>query len=249
MIGLGFVSLFFIGLKSNQAIPLEPSTEQPSNEEDHNDPVVSKIIVIDPGHGPLVNDDVEPVAPGSTIMKRKYGMGAVGNFTGTLEREVNLDVSLQVYDLLKVQGFTVILTRSDNTTILSNIDRVNIANDLNADLMIRIHSDSSDDTSVEGASALVPGDVGYAQPIMDISRHYAEIILNTVLDEVGMKQHGDGIFERTDQTGFNWSKVPILTLEMGFLSNEVEDHLLATEDYRTQLAQAIAHGIENCFTD
>ena len=249
MIGLGLISLFFMVPKSNQAIPIEPSVEQPSAEDENSDPVVSKIIVIDPGHGPLVNDDVEPVAPGSTIMKRKYGMGAVGNFTGTLEREVNLDVSLQVYDLLKAQGFTVILTRSDNTTILSNIDRVNIANDLNADLMIRIHSDSSDDTSVEGASALVPGDVGYAQPIMDISRHYADIILNTVLDEVGMKQHGDGIFERTDQTGFNWSKVPILTLEMGFLSNEVEDHLLATEDYRTQLAKAIAHGIENCFTD
>lgn len=243
---IGLVSFFFMIPKSSKAIDVNPSPT-PATEETTSKPIVSKIIVIDPGHGPLVNDDVEPVAPNSDVMKRKYGMGAVGNYTGTLEREINLDVSLQLEALLIEKGYNVIMTRLDQTTILSNIDRVNIANDANADLMIRIHSDSSVDTSVEGASVLVPGAVGYAIPIMDISRDYAEIVLTTLLDEVGMKQHGEGVFERTDQTGFNWSKVPIFTLEMGFLSNENEDHLLSTKEYRTTLAQAIAKGIDACF--
>lgn len=203
------------------------------------------IIVIDPGHGPWVNLDMEPVAPGSEITKRKYGIGAAGIVTGTLEREINLNVSLMVRDLLEKDGYTVIMTRTDHETISSNIDRVNLANEHNADLMIRIHSDSFHDSSIHGASMLVPGTVGYAVDIVEISRKYGEIILNTLTKEVGMKNRG--VITRTDQTGFNWSKVPIMTVELGFLSNPDEDRLLSSKDYQTQLAQALYKGIIKCF--
>lgn len=205
------------------------------------------VIVIDPGHGPWVNLDMEPIAPGSTTLKRKYGVGASGNFTGQRERDINLNVSLMLRDALTQAGFKVIMTRTDNTVISSNIDRVNIANDAQADLMIRVHSDSFKDPEVNGASMLVPADVGTAGPIVGISRKYGKIILDTLIDEVGMKRRG--LFERSDQTGFNWSKVPIMTVELGFLSNEKEDRLLATQDYRDKLAKALYDGISKCFPD
>ena len=203
------------------------------------------IIVIDPGHGPWVNLDMEPIAPGSEITKRKYGIGAAGIVTGTLEREINLNVSLMVRDLLEQDGYTVIMTRTDHTVISSNIDRANLANEHNADLMIRVHSDSFHDSSIHGASMLVPGKVGYAVDIVDISRIYGEIILNTLTKELGMKNRG--VITRTDQTGFNWSKVPIMTVELGFLSNPDEDRLLSSKDYQTKLAQALYKGIIKCF--
>ena len=56
-----------------------------------------------------------------------------------------------------------------------------------------------------------------------------------------------GVITRTDQTGFNWSKVPIMTVEMGFLSNPDEDRLLSTAEYQEKLAYALYLGIVNCF--
>lgn len=239
---LFFISLQWYDLNSKTKVP--PKIEEPIIEE----PIVEEVkytIVIDPGHGPKVNSDMEPIAPGSTIMKRKYGTGAVGNVTGTMEREINLNVSLMLRDLLEKDGFIVIMTRTNHEVILSNIERVNLANNNNADLMIRIHNDSHTNTEIHGASMLVPGDVGYASEIMDISRHYGEIVLNTLVNEIGMANRG--VITRTDQTGFNWSKVPIMTVEMGFLSNPDEDRLLSTAEYQEKLAYALYLGIVNCF--
>ncbi|WP_423231148.1 N-acetylmuramoyl-L-alanine amidase family protein [Clostridium grantii] len=44
--------------------------------------------------------------------------------------------------------------------------------------------------------------------------------------------------------GFNWSKVPVILGEMGFMSNSQEDKLLATEDYQEKLAEALFKGID-----
>ena len=124
---------------------------------------------------------------------------------------------------------------------------INIANDNNADLMIRIHSDSSVNPDVHGASMLVPGDVGYASDIVDISNEYGKIILDTLVSEVGMSNRG--VITRTDQTGFNWSKIPIMTVEMGFMSNPDEDQLLSTTEYQEKLANALYLGIDRCFSE
>lgn len=240
---LFFISLQWYDLNSKtieSPIIEDPIIEVPIEE-------VKYTIVIDPGHGPWVNKDMEPIAPNSTIMKRKYGTGTVGNVTGTLEREINLNVSLMLRDLLENDGFIVIMTRTDHETILSNIERANLANNNNADLMIRIHNDSHTNTEIHGASMLVPGDVGYATEIMDISRQYGEIVLDTLVNEVGMNNRG--VFTRTDQAGFNWSKVPIITVEMGFLSNPEEDRLLSTSDYQEKLAYALYLGIVKCFNE
>ena len=244
------ISMFILAWAtlSSSALPKPIKSDMPPLVEPEIPPVepITHVIVIDPGHGPWVNLDMEPIAPGSEVTKRKYGVGATGVVTGTLEREINLNVSLMLRDLLENDGYTVIMTRTDHEAISSNIDRANLANDNNADLMLRIHSDSYKDSNIKGASMLVPGKVGYAVDIVDISRSYGEIILNTLTEEVGMKNRG--VITRTDQTGFNWSKVPIMTVELGFLSNPDEDRLLSSSDYQTKLAQALHKGIAKCFS-
>lgn len=242
-----FIVLFFISFQwydLNSKSDIDPIEEIPIVEVPIIEEETKLIIVIDPGHGPLVNNELEPIAPNSSIMKRKYGIGAVGNYTGTMEREINLKVSLILRDLLEEAGYTVIMTRTNHDVVLSNIDRVNLANENNADMMIRIHSDSYKDPKIHGASVLVPGDVGYAIDIVDISRKYGEIILDTLINEVGMANRG--VITREDQTGFNWSKVPIMTVEMGFLSNPDEDKLLSSSEYQNKLANALFKGIIKC---
>ena len=45
------------------------------------------------------------------------------------------------------------------------------------------------------------------------------------MDAGGFKVNG--IFERDDLTGFNWSKVPVVLVEMGFMSNYNEDEMMS----------------------
>lgn len=206
----------------------------------------NKVIVIDPGHGGTVTSQKEPVSPGSTIMKAENTVGACGVNPKLTEYELNLKVALKLEKLLENNGYKVILTRTSNSQTIGNIERAEIGNKNNADLVIRIHADSYSSTSVMGASMLVPGNCGYAKNIYQKSRKYGEIIFSELLKKAGMKSRG--IFIRDDLTGFNWSKVPVVLIEMGFLSNPYEDKLLSTEAYQDKIAAGLCQGINKALS-
>ena len=52
-----------------------------------------------------------------------------------------------------------------------------------------------------------------------------------------------GIVQRSDLSGFNWSKVPTVLVEMGFMSNRAEDKALTTGSYQQKLAVGLANGV------
>lgn len=79
-----------------------------------------KIIVIDPGHG-------------------GKDSGAVGN--GFMEKEIVLTISRQLADKLREQGYTVYMTRN-NDTFIELKDRTKFANVKEADLFISVHANS-----------------------------------------------------------------------------------------------------------
>lgn len=201
-----------------------------------------RVIVIDPGHGGRVTSEKEPVSPDSNQTKPKNVGGATGISTRIPESVIALNVSMKLKGLLESQGYTVIMTRTTNSETIGNIARAEIGNKNNADLVIRIHADSTESTSVQGASMLVPGNVGYAKSISSISKLYGQTIYNTLLNQVGMKSRG--VVTRTDLTGFNWSKVPVVLIEMGYLSNPSEDKLLASDSYQQKIAAGLEKGIE-----
>ena len=201
------------------------------------------VIVIDPGHASVTSSEKEPQAPGSSIMKVKEPGGAQGINTKTPEYVVNMEVAVRLKDLLEGKGYTVIMTKTEHTQMLGNIARAEVGNKAKADLVIRIHADSSDNSSAKGASMLVPADTKNTDPIYKISKKYGEIVLNNLISGVGMKNRG--IVERDDITGFNWSKVPVILVEMGFQSNVEEDKLLVTGTYQDKLAKALSEGIDN----
>ncbi|MBQ3420767.1 MAG: N-acetylmuramoyl-L-alanine amidase [Romboutsia sp.] len=206
-----------------------------------NKPISKKTIVIDPGHGNHSNLEKEKQSPDSDVLKIKDGGGAQGVATGIPEYDINMKVAVKLKRLLEQNNFNVIMTKTTHEESPGNIDRANVGNDNNADLEIRIHCDSSDNQNASGASMLVPEKVGYATAISDVSRRYGEIILNSLVNTCNMKNRG--IMPRNDMTGFNWSKVPVVLVEMGFMSNPNEDRMLADNSYQDKLAQGLCDGI------
>lgn len=188
-----------------------------------------KIVVLDSGHGNRSNLEKEPIYPGAKELKIKDGGGAEGINSKTPEYVIANGITVKLNGLLENKRYTVIMTKTTPQESPGNIERAEVGNTNNADLVIRVHADSSENSNTSGASMLVPAPIGYAKNISEISRKYGQVVLQSLIDEVGMKNRG--VIERDDLTGFNWSKVPVILVETGFLSNPQEDKLLNRKEY------------------
>ncbi|GKU23232.1 N-acetylmuramoyl-L-alanine amidase family protein [Clostridium folliculivorans] len=204
-------------------------------------PAKKKIIVLDPGHSAKGNNGQEKLSPDSNTMKIKDPGGAQGIVSKTPEYVVAMKVAVKLKSLLEQNGFTVIMTKTEASENPGNIDRAEVGNKNNADLVVRIHCDSSNSQSAKGASMLFPAPVGYAKAINDVSKKYGQTILSDLVATAGM--NNKGLVERNDLTGFNWSKVPTVLVEMGFMSNPQEDKLLNQDEYQNKLANGLCKGI------
>ena len=200
-----------------------------------------KLVVIDPGHQGQGDSTQEPVGPGASETKARVTSGASGSYSGVDEHVVNLQVGLKLRDYLESQGIRVIMVRETADVNISNSERAAIANDNGAALFVRLHCDSSDSSSAEGFSTLVPGYNEWTGPIVEQSRVAGEYVHAAALAATGAADAG--VIERTDLSGFNWCEVPTVLCEMGFMSNEHEDLLLSTDEYQQKLAVGIGNGV------
>lgn len=236
--------------ENSSDISSKTSNSQPPNENPNevvNGISLSNItIVLDPGHASNANLEKEKLSPESNVLKIKDGGGAEGVITKTPEYEICMNVALKIKEELKTKSFNVIMTKEDNSLSLGNIERAEIGNKNNANLLIRIHADSADVSSVKGASILIPEPINpNTKAIYDKSKLYGKTIIDTFCEETNAKNRG--VSERSDMTGFNWSKVPVVLVELGFLSNPEEDKLLSSTDYQDKCANALSKAIEKCF--
>lgn len=190
-------------------------------------------VCIDAGHGITSRSDKEPVSPGSETLKAANVNGAAG------EEEFNLSVALLLQRKLSAAGIKTDMIRETHECDKSNIERANQANE--SDYCIRIHADGNNDTSVNGISVLIP-EKSYFEGVDFVaeSKQMAEYILEKTVAATGAKNNGLNL--RGDLTGFNWSKVPVILIECGFLSNPEEKAKLQNPEYQEMIAQGIANG-------
>ena len=225
------------------------STEEQPTTEIYN-PREDILIALDPGHqAPSIDmSTTEPNAPGSSVMKARATSGTSGKYTGVGEYELNLNIAKKVRDSLSDLGYNVIMTREDNETAISNMERAQLANEKHANISVRIHANGSDDSSANGALILIGSQsnpyVGY---LYDESYRLGEYILNSYCDYTGMKNLG--IQTNDIMTGINWSEIPVIILEMGFMSNESDDRNMQDISYQEKMVEGIVAGIEKyyCF--
>ena len=204
------------------------------------------IVCIDPGHQTNGNNEKEPLGPGSSDMKAKVSSGTSGNTTGHPEYKLNLTVSLKLRDELVARGYTVVMTREINDVNLSNAERAKIAADAGAQAFVRIHANSSTDTSVNGVETIcMTSDNKYNADLYSESRKLSDAILNNVVSNTGAKKRY--VWETDTMTGINWAEGPVTILEMGYMSNKDEEAKLLDDDYQNKIVIGIANGIDEFF--
>lgn len=206
------------------------------------------VVAIDPGHqGSWVDmSEPEPSAPGSSETKAKATTGTVGLYTGIPEYQLNLDISLALRAELENRGYTVIMTRTDNDTAISNAERAVKAYEEGGDIYVRIHANGSEDTSICGALGMTPSyDNVYVGYLAEDSYRLTACILNAYCAKTGFENLG--IQYHDDMTGINWSQIPVTISEMGFMTNESDDTAMADTAVREKMVIGIANGIDQYF--
>lgn len=235
-------------IRESDSVPKETTAEETADDSTQPETQTAEkkniLIALDPGHqAPNIDMSApEPNAPGSDVLKAKATGGTTGSFTGIPEYQLNLDIALMLRDRLTEQGYDVILTRENNDTAISNAERACLANDAGADISVRIHANGSSDSSASGALMLIgSAENPYVGAVYDNSYRLAECILNYYCNTTGMQNLG--IQFNDTMTGINWSQIPVVILEMGFMTNQQDDTNMADAGYRESMVNGIAAGI------
>ncbi|ACL77513.1 N-acetylmuramoyl-L-alanine amidase [Ruminiclostridium cellulolyticum] len=201
-------------------------------------------VCIDAGHGKTsrLNTETEPIAPGAKIRKAATASGTRGVATGVSEASLNLTVAKKLKESLLQKGAKVVMIRETEECGLTNVERAKLWNSSEVDLTIRIHGNGINDSSISGVLMMVPGNKYINDTeILRNSRKAGELVLEGVLEHTKAKSRG--IEETSELTGFNWSKVPVILLEMGFMTNPEEDRLLNTDEYQNKMVAGITEGL------
>ena len=191
----------------------EPDEEEPIEEQKS-----TPVIFIDAGHGGNDGGCVED---------------------GVIEKDINLTIARLVRDKLKELGYQVVMSRSVDRYVAKE-DRVRKANEIQADIYVSIHQNSSDQRSVNGMEVWYDGTDAQRD-----SRRLALLVSQQTARStkaVERMVRGDADFHVTGST-----QMPACLIETGFLSNREERTKLASADYQEQIASGIVQGIEYYF--
>ena len=204
-------------------------------------PLSGVIIGIDPGHQGKGDYSQETVAPNSKKTKAKVSSGTAGYVTRIPEYKITLEVGFKLREELESLGATVYMTRETHNINISNQQRAKMMNELHADLVLRLHCNGSSNRSVYGIHIYAPK----SNSVATASRKAADTLLKSMFAATGISRGGVGV--NNNYTGLNWSTVPSVLVEMGYMSNAAEDRKLATDAYQRKLSTGMTNGILEYF--
>ncbi len=200
-------------------------------------PFLAFTVCIDAGHPSEVNS-------GTTLSN------------GLKEVTICWQVALLLKQKLLNAKIKVVMTKSSEMQYVTNKRRAEIANSAEADLMVRIHADAGNGS---GFTTYYPrkqgtkfGTTGPTLSVIKQSENVAKIFhpafaknLKGELKDLGM--HGDEkTFHGSKQgalTGSIFSKVPVLLVEICFLTNKKDADWIRQPKNREKMATALASGI------
>lgn len=194
----------------------------------------NKQIVIDPGHG---GEDG----------------GAVAN--DLVEKDLNLEISLILADMLRESGFEVILTRDSDISIydegeqsLKNkkrsdiMNRLKLANENPSSIFVSIHQNKFEESKYSGAQMFYGLKNEFSKPLaLSLQKSIVNMLQPNNNREI--KPITSSVYL------INNASSPAVLCECGFLSNSDEAKLLSNKEYQSKISFAIMNGILNFYKD
>lgn len=182
------------------------------------------VILIDPGHG-------------------GYDGGAKGQ-NGSIEKDINLKISLYLANYLKQAGFEILMTRTEDKDFVSqgqgskkkrDLDyRIKMINESNCDFFVSIHVNSLSDSRWYGAQT-------FYYDRYEESESLAKSIQESLISVLKNTKREAKIIRNLYL--FKMVEKPGVLIEAGFLSNLHEESLLLQDKYQDLVAFAIYLGI------
>ncbi|PFI11092.1 N-acetylmuramoyl-L-alanine amidase [Bacillus thuringiensis] len=223
--------------------PIEQPVQNNEQKVESNEKQGKFLVVIDPGHQQKANLNLEPIGPGATTQKYKVTDGTTGVVTKKREAVLVLEMAFVLKEKLEAKGMQVLMTRTSQDVDISNKERATFANNYKANLFLRLHADGSENPNQSGFAVLTPAeDSPYTKEVYAESLQISQMIVNKMRENQQVKVNG--IKFRDDLSGFNWSKVPGVLLELGFMSNLEEDKKLSDPQYVNSLLQSVTDSID-----
>lgn len=192
----------------------------------------SKTVILDAGHG-------------------GFDGGAVAS-DGTVEKDINLNITLMIAKFLKQNGFTVIMTR-ENDVSTDDVETDKIATRKKSDLKNRLNlmNDYSDAVFVSvhlnkfTTSAASGSQVFYSKS--EKSKLLGDCIQKSIVSHI-QPENTRVNKQATSSTYLLYNAtIPTVLVECGFLSNKAELEKLKTKDYQNEMAFCIYCGILEYF--
>lgn len=203
-------------------------------------------IVIDPGHG-------------------GRDTGAIG-YGGIQEKQVCLTIGTAVGNLLEQRGCSVMLTRKNDCDMPLD-QRTSYAHEVNADVFVSIHANYAASSKAIGVETfcmhprLLKKNCSQLSSLQDccvadvmaqradISYTLAQSVQKNVCDVVS-KFHNEPIDRKVKYSVSQvllGAQMPVVLIEVGFLSHPKEASLLNNDEYQNCIAHGICNGILSAF--
>lgn len=184
-----------------------------------------KTVIIDPGHGGI-------------------DVGTVG-IDGSLEKNINLSISLDLYDFLMVSGINTVLTRDgdyemymagEQRTKSDLYNRMDYINSVPNSILISIHQNHFENEAEWGTQI-------WYSPNDEISPTLADKILQSVKKNIQPENKRENKVSDNSYYILYKAQKPSVMVECGFVSNENENKRLQDKEYQRDMAYSILVGI------
>jgi N-acetylmuramoyl-L-alanine amidase len=189
---------------------------------------LDKIIILDPGHG---GED----------------SGAVG-VNGILEKNINLEIALEMGKYLEEKGYVVVYTRTDDRLLLNEGEdvygirkisdlknRCKVGEKYPGALFISLHTNSFGSEKYSGLQVYYTDDNENSRALADSIQQ--KVVGDLQKDNKRKVKPGESIYLLD-----NLNNTAVL-IECGFLTNKTECEKLSEKEYKKQLSFSIVCGI------